>query len=80
MKYNTSLGEGIDTALTELDELLSSGTLELLTELWDTERGGFYRSAEERERRGFLVNFNYLPKTSLSVSIAIISSSFVGRT
>lgn len=54
MKYNTSLGEGIDGALAELDELLSSGTLELLTELWDTERGGFYRSAEERDRRGAL--------------------------
>ena len=54
IKYETSLGDILDSSITRLDEFLSDGVIEFIASLWDPEVGGFYYSQSGRDYRGFL--------------------------
>ncbi len=49
----TGLGKSIDKGLSELDALLSDGSLEFITGLWDGSAGGFYYSPSARDYKGY---------------------------
>ena len=53
IKYETSLGDLLDSSITRLDEFLSDGAIEFIASLWDPEVGGFYYSHSGRDYKGF---------------------------
>ena len=54
IKYETGLGDILDSSITRLDTFLADGAIEFIGSLWDPEVGGFYYSQSGRDYRGFL--------------------------